>query len=67
MPRHRDVGQIHVAFRRILIPAKHRSDGLAKLGAARFVNANSYNTGDNMGAISAFTRPVIFTLFVGFT
>jgi hypothetical protein len=39
MPICRDVGQIDIALRCVLISAKHRIDGLTKLGAARLVDA----------------------------
>ena len=44
MPRYRDVGQIHVAFVRVLILAKNRVESLRDLGGARFVNATPVST-----------------------
>ena len=36
------------------------------LGVVCLIDKKSVNTGDNMEAISAFTRPVIFTLSLNF-
>jgi hypothetical protein len=55
-----------VAHCSIIIPVEHGINSLRKLRAAGFIDANSVNTGDNMEAIEAFTRPVMFNLKVNF-
>jgi hypothetical protein len=39
---------------------EHRVDRAREFGIVFLINAKSLDTGNNMGAISAITRPVIF-------
>ena len=39
----RNVREIHIAFRCVTVPLKHRVDGLREFGATRFVNTTAVN------------------------